>query len=76
MTLRETRKKADLSAAQVGRRTGIAANTITMYENEERNINGAKLLTLLKICDVLDCGLQDIITDPATLELLEKRGIK
>ena len=37
----------------------------------DRDINGAKLATLLKICNALECSLRDIITDPATLEGLE-----
>lgn len=76
MALREARKKADLFAAQVARRSGVNPNTLLMYERGERNINGAKLLTLLKLCDVLNCGLQDIITDPEALELLKKLEIK
>lgn len=76
MALREARKKADLFAAQVARRSGVNPNTLLMYERGEKNINGAKLFTLLKLCDVLNCGLQDIITDPETLKLLKKLEIK
>lgn len=76
MALREARKKADLFAAQVARRSGVNPNTLLMYERGEKNINGAKLVTILKLCDTLNCGLQDIITDPETLELLKKLEIK
>ena len=33
-------------------------------------LNGAKLLTLLKLCNALECGLADIITDKETREQL------
>lgn len=72
MTLKDARKKADLFRTQVSRKTGINANLLAMYENGDRDINGAKLLTLLKLCDALDCNLEDIITDDETLDLLKK----
>lgn len=42
------------------------------YERGARDINGAKLATLLKICNALECSLRDILTDPATLEGLDE----
>ena len=40
------------------------------YEQGVRDLNGAKLLTLLKLCNALECKLADIITDEDTLEQL------
>ena len=45
---------------------------LQQYERGARDINGAKLPTLLKICNALECRLADIITDEETLELLKK----
>ena len=45
---------------------------IQEYEHEARDINGAKLLTLLKLCNAMGCRLEDILDDPETLEELEK----
>ena len=42
------------------------------YERGARDINGAKLSTLLKICNALKCNLQDILTDSDTLNRLKE----
>jgi DNA-binding Xre family transcriptional regulator len=41
------------------------------YERGARDLNGARLATLLRICNALRCGLADILTDKETLTLLE-----
>ena len=45
---------------------------IQEYEHEARDINGAKLLTLLKLCNTMGCRLEDILDDPETIEELGK----
>lgn len=40
------------------------------YERGARDVCGAKLATLLKLCNALHCGLRDILADPETLDLL------
>lgn len=37
---------------------------------DDRDIAGAKLKTLLKICVALECRLEDIVTDEETLTLI------
>ncbi len=44
------------------------------YERGARDISGAKLATLLKLCNVLHCELRDIITDTETIALLDAYG--
>lgn len=41
------------------------------YEQGAKDLNGAKLATLLKLCLALDCKLGDILTDEETVKLLE-----
>lgn len=72
MALADARKKAGFSQGQLSKETGLNLRMIQYYEQGRSDINGAKLLTLLLICDTLGCGLRDLITDEETLALLEK----
>ena len=72
MSLKEMRKNAGLTQPQVAELAEINLNMLKFYEQGVKDINGAKLKTLLKICKVLNCGLQDIVTDAETLELLDE----
>lgn len=69
--MKELRKKIGLTRAQLAEETGINFRTLEAYEQGRKDINGAKLKTLLKLCQALDCKLEDLITDPETKELLK-----
>lgn len=69
--LQKLRKAAGLSQSQLAALAGINVQVLQQYERGARDINGAKLPTLLKICNALECRLADIITDEETLELLK-----
>lgn len=69
--LQKLRKAAGLSQSQLADLAGIKVQVLQQYERGARDINGAKLPTLLKICNALECRLADIITDEETLELLK-----
>lgn len=69
--LQKLRKAAGLSQSQLAALAGIKVQVLQQYERGARDINGAKLPTLLKICNALECRLADIITDEETLELLK-----
>ena len=70
--LKQNREKANMSQTELANKTGISLRTIQSYEQGQKNLNGAKLVTLLKFCNALDCTLDSIITDEATLAELEK----
>ncbi|GHU51315.1 hypothetical protein FACS1894127_7570 [Clostridia bacterium] len=74
--LHELRKNASLSQSQLANLTGISVRVLQEYEQGNRNLNGAKLVTLLKFCNALKCKLSDILTDPPTLEELSLYGDK
>lgn len=59
-----------MSQSQLARAAGISVRVLQDYERGARDISGAKLATLIKLCNALQCGLRDIITDPETIELL------
>lgn len=65
--LKALRQAAGLSQVQLGEITGLNYRTLQHYEQGTKDLNAAKLQTLLKLCNALNCTLPDIITDPATL---------
>lgn len=70
--LQNMRMKANMSQSQLASKAEISVRVLQDYERGVRDINGAKLITLLKICNALKCNLQDILTDPATLNKLKE----
>lgn len=69
--LQRLRKEAGLSQSQLANKAGIRVQVLQQYEQGVRDLNGAKLATLLKLCNALECRLADIVTDEETLELLK-----
>lgn len=72
--LQNARQTAGMSQSQLARAAGISVRVLQDYERGARDISGAKLATLLKLCNALHCELRDIIADPETIELLEEYG--
>lgn len=72
MKLEKLRKQNGLSRKDLGDRVGVSARTIEAYEYGAKDINGAKLKTLLLLCSVLNCRLQDIIEDFDLITLIEE----
>ena len=70
--LQNTRLAAGLSQSQLAAATGLNVRTLQCYEQGAKDINNAKLATLLKLCLALDCKLGDILTDEATIKLFEQ----
>lgn len=70
--LKKNRELSGISQKELSEKTGINLRTIQQYEQGQRDLNGAKFITLLKICNVLGCSLSAILTDPETLEELKK----
>lgn len=69
--LQNARQTAGMSQSQLARAAGISVRVLQDYERGARDISGAKLATLLKLCNAIHCELRDIIADPETIELLE-----
>lgn len=69
--LQNVRQLSGMSQSQLAHAAGISVRVLQDYERGARDISGAKLATLLKLCNALHCELQDIITDAETIDLLE-----
>lgn len=70
--LQNARLAAGMSQSQLASAAGFSVRTLQCYEQGVKDINGAKLATLLKLCLALDCKLGDILTDEVTVKLLEQ----
>lgn len=74
--LKTVRLAAGMSQSQLAKAAGVSVRVLQDYERGARDISGAKLATLLKICNALDCSLLDILADPETLDLLKEYETK
>ena len=70
--LKALRVASGLTQLEVAVRAGINIRVYQFYEQGNKPIEGAKLETLIKICLVLNCKLDDIIDDPELVELLKE----
>ena len=74
--LQAARKAAGMSQSQLANAAGISVRILQDYERGGRDLNGAKLVTILKLCNALSCSLRDILSDPDTIEQLDAYGNK
>ena len=72
--LKSRRLASELSQSQLAKATGINVQMLQHYEQGVRDLSGAKLATLLKLCLALNCTLADILPDGETTELLTRYG--
>jgi transcriptional regulator with XRE-family HTH domain len=68
--LRDIRTQKGISRMKLAELSGINIRTLEAYEQGAKDINGAKLKTLLKLCETLECKLVDLVDDKELLELL------
>lgn len=61
--LQEMRVRRGLSQKGLSDKSKVLKRTIQMYEHNLRQIDCAKLETLLDLCIALDCRLEDILED-------------
>lgn len=69
MSLQEKRKEKGLSQSQLAKKADVKLRTLQYYEQGSKDINGAKLNTLLDLAMALECPISEIVTD---LELIKK----
>lgn len=69
--LKELREKKGLSQSQLAKDTRINIRTLQAYEQGQRDLAGARIDTILRLCMYLECDLQTLFEDdPYLLELL------
>ena len=61
--LEQQLKKNDLTLYRIGLETGISYGTLYGLFNDERKFKSLSLANAIKICNVLNCNLSDLIED-------------
>lgn len=61
--LKDMREKKGISQSQLSKASGINVRTIQHYEQGSKDINGAKLNTLISLAEALDCKIYDILSN-------------
>lgn len=70
MSLKIVRKSRNMSQSKLAETSGVKVRTIQHYEQGSKNINHAKLETLIKLAIALDCRVLDILDDPELIKLI------
>lgn len=70
--LKDQRKEKKMSQNELSKLSGVNPRMIQFYEQEKKNINGAKLATLISLSNALDCRIRDILTDDDLKKQCEK----
>lgn len=68
ITLNETLKNKNMSQYKLAQKTGIAASTINNLCNQKTT--SIQFDVLQKICNTLDCNVEDIIQKEAPIDLV------
>ena len=69
--LKDVRFKRGLSQNALALASGINTTSIIKYDGGITDINSVKLVTLLKLCNALDCRIEDIVDDAELLKQLQ-----
>lgn len=59
--LKDKRMERGLSQSQLARISGISVRVIQAYEQGERKLEGAAVVTVIKLADALGCDVREII---------------
>lgn len=74
--LKKLRSNRGMSQKELADKSGVKVRVIQHYEQGSRDLNHARLDTIMRIALALDCAVIDIIDDPEFLELIENVRIK
>lgn len=61
--LKQIRKLKGLSQNELANKCNISVKSIQAYEQRTRKLENANRNTILKICEVLNCNLTDILNN-------------
>lgn len=61
--LQEIRKTRGFTQKELAEKTGMNLITLRRYENGDRNINLAAALTVWKLSQVLECGIEELLDE-------------
>lgn len=61
--LKSMREKRGLSQSQLAEKSGVDVRMIQHYEQGQKNINHAMVITVLKLAEALHCDIKDILNE-------------
>ncbi len=70
--LQQIRRDRGLSQSQLAKKANVNVRTLQVYEQGAKDINGAKLNTLIDLALALDCNVSDILTNDELKEKCKK----
>lgn len=70
--LQEVRMSRGLSQKQLAERAGISFRMLQNYEQGAKQLDNARLGTILKICIALNCTMEEVIENDSLFKLLRK----
>lgn len=73
--LQKMRNKRGLSQSQLAKAANINVRTLQNYEQNERDINGAKITTLIDVSKALNCKISDILSDEELIRKCKELGV-
>lgn len=59
--LKTIRENRDFSQAKLAEASGVSIRMIQYYEQGFKDINKAQAITVYKLAEALDCGMEDLI---------------
>ena len=71
MGLKQVRERKGLSQSQLAIKSGVNLRMIQNYEQGAKNINTARLLTIVELAQALGCSVCDILTDENLINKLK-----
>ena len=69
--LKDIRESRGMSQQDLAEKSGINKRMIQAYEQSYRDINGAKLSTLLTFANALNCPIDQIVTDESLITMID-----
>ena len=76
LKLKQLRQSKQMTQGQLAEAAGLNLRTIQHYEQGSKNLDHARIDTLMKICIALDCKLTDLIENEEFQQLIEKANLK
>ena len=70
--LKAARKASGISQVKLAEMTGINLGSLRNLEHGEKNLNMAKMLTVYRLCNAMQCSLYDLLSDEELIEEIEK----
>ena len=72
MSIQYMRKVRGMTQGELAEKAKISARAVKGLEQGEKNVNEAKLPTIIKLATALECSIYNIVTDAKLKKMIEK----